>query len=242
MNKTQLNISNLHSLWKAVGMAFGGYAQHGKVYQSRIPDSEWPNKIWTTFGGTDVAIGQIRSQMVIDPALVFSHFVPENDKGDAVEKQGFDHRSTQYGMSMELKNPFKVSGTLTFKKVESTKDAVLWSSAFKQAFSYKISADTLELTQQNIPYFLAFDNDKLVGTIILYITGNVAGIHSLGIVPEMRKKGYAAEIMRQVLNRAMEHKAQVATLQASEMAKKMYLGMGFSTDFLMHNYAIDPKL
>ncbi|UII31462.1 GNAT family N-acetyltransferase [Fulvivirga ulvae] len=237
MSKMQLNTGNLHALWKVVGSAFNGYAQHGKIYQSCISGSEWPNRIWTTSGSTEV-IMKIKSQMVAEPALTFSRFTSVNDQGDEV--QGFIYKSTQYGMSLDLRHPFKVSRGLTFRKVETTEDVLIWCNAFKQAFGYKIGADILELTKRQIPYFLVIDEEKLVGVVMLYITGSVAGIHSLGIIQEMRKKGYATDIMHQMLNQAMVHKATTATLQASEMAKRMYQGMGFSTDFLMHNYTIEP--
>lgn len=146
----------------------------------------------------------------------------------------------QYGMSLELKNNFKPSKDLRLKKAETTNEIGLWCKAFKQAFNYSISEPTLEKTKNTIPYFLVYDNKDLVGTIILYITGNTAGVHSLGIIPEMRKKGYATEIMYQILNQAIKENAKTATLQASEMAKNMYSGMGFSTDFLMHNYQLKP--
>lgn len=240
MSKIQSNINNLHTLWKEAGIPFNGYSEEGNIYQSKIMGSEWPNKIWTLSNLSTDSIEPIKNRMKTDPSLTFSHFSSQVSATGELAEQGFGHKSTQYGMSLELKEAFKPSKDLQLKKIEKTDDMVLWSRAFKQAFDYSISELTLERTKNRIPYYLVYDHNDMVGTIILYITGNVAGIHSLGIIPEMRKKGYATEIMYQVLNRAIKENAKIATLQASEMAKNMYLGMGFSTDFLMHNYHLNP--
>ena len=240
MIKTQLNINNLHALWKEAGIPFNGYSEKGKMYQSKITGSEWPNKIWTLPDVCDDSIERIKVQMKTDSSLTFSHFSSHVSVTNELVKQGFHQKSVQYGMSLELKNNFKPSKELQLKKAETVNEISLWCKAFKQAFNYSISEPTLEKTKNTIPYFLVYDNKDLVGTIILYITGNTAGVHSLGIIPEMRKKGYATEIMYRVLNRSIKENAKTATLQASEMAKNMYLGMGFSTDFIMHNYQLKP--
>ncbi|WP_073177710.1 GNAT family N-acetyltransferase [Flagellimonas flava] len=108
----------------------------------------------------------------------------------------------------------------------------------KKAFGYGINPETLAKTWKHIPYYLIFDDREPVGTIILYQTGQVAGVHSLGILPQRRKQGYATEIMKHILNMALDKGATLATLQASEMAKNLYTKMGFSLDFIMTNHCL----
>ena len=59
-----------------------------------------------------------------------------------------------------------------------------------------------------------------------------------GIIPSQRKKGYGKEVMYNVLNLLIDNNYDLATLQASEMAKNMYSKMGFSLDFIMENYKL----
>ena len=87
-------------------------------------------------------------------------------------------------------------------------------------------------------YYLIMNEETLVGTIVLLGTNATIGIHSLGIIPSQRKKGYGKEIMHTVLNRAIDETYDMATLQASEMARNMYANMGFSLDFIMENYTL----
>ena len=75
----------------------------------------------------------------------------------------------------------------------------------------------------------------------MYTTGKTLGVHALGIDPDQRKQGYATEIMHHVLNKGIDQGASTATLQASEMAKNMYLKMGFTHDFLMENYQLKTQ-
>lgn len=92
-----------------------------------------------------------------------------------------------------------------------------------------------------IKYYLIYDKKTVVGTTILHHTNNIAGIHSLGILQDMRGKGYAKEIMHFILNEAIKKGATLATLQASSIAKKMYEKIGFKTDFTMNNYKLKTQ-
>lgn len=141
-------------------------------------------------------------------------------------------------MSLQLNNKFIIGMKLDFKRVENESDAKTWSNSFRKAFGYEISLQIITKTKEEIPFYLVYLEEELIGTVILHITKNIAGIHSLGILPEKRKQGFATQIMHHTLNKSIDQNLSLATLQASEMAKDMYLKLGFSVDFLMENYQI----
>jgi N-acetylglutamate synthase-like GNAT family acetyltransferase len=141
-------------------------------------------------------------------------------------------------MSIQLREPFVSSNRLNFRKVSTDKDIRQWCASFQQSFNYQISEETLEKSVDQISYFNIFFENQIAGTLILHVTNNVAGIHSLGIVPQWRGHGFAKEAMYFTLNKAIELKANYATLQASEMARSMYKNLGFSENFIMRNYQI----
>lgn len=170
--------------------------------------------------------------------ITFSYFNHHGRKPSLIDKSGFKLKSIQYGMSLPLNSKFKVEKSLVLKKVGDKVNAVLWSQAFHNAFGYKIAAETISNTCENIEYYLIMNEEILVGTIVLLATNTTIGIHSLGIIPSQRKKGYGKDIMHTVLNRAIDETYDLATLQASEMAKNMYTNMGFSLDFIMENYTL----
>lgn len=57
----------------------------------------------------------------------------------------------------------------------------------------------------------------------------------------MRGNGYATQIMHHLLNKGLEQGCNLATLQASKMAKSMYEKMGFTTEFKMRNYKLKTQ-
>ncbi|WP_420402060.1 GNAT family N-acetyltransferase [Flagellimonas sp.] len=238
MKKITTNIQNLTGLWKLAGEQFQGYKQEGQISRSFIPESEWPNKIWTEAPLTENLIALLKDTLEQHPELTFSYFNPDATNNPLLTQHNFELQFNQTGMSMPLKSKFSTQKKLDFKRVETAVQAALWSTAFMSAFGYDFGARTLEKTLDKVPYYLVYHNKELVGTIIVYKTGKIAGVHALGIIPEKRKQGYATEIMYNILNKAIEDGSERATLQASDMAKNMYLKMGFTVDFLMQNYKL----
>ncbi len=238
MNKTELNIDNLTRLWKVAGKAFQGFDENLAYSLSKIKNSEWPNRVWANKPVSQGLIPKIKLEMERISGLTFSNFNENNVKNSLIADDDFVLKSTQYGMSLPLGKKFKTRKNMDFKQVKTKSDADLWGRAFYQAFNYNIGAETVLKTKRDILYFLVFYKEELVGTIVLFSTGQVAGIHSLGIIPSQRKNGFATEIMYSILNLAIDKNLTLATLQASEMAKEMYLKMGFTSDFLMENYVL----
>lgn len=168
--------------------------------------------------------------------LSFSYFNEDTKKSPS--NNNFTLKSLQYGMSLPLKTKFEIQNSVNLQKVTNKQSSALWSSAFYNAFKYKISTETVIKTKNEIQYFLVYHKDEIVGTVVLFNTDKVAGIHSLGILPSKRKLGFANETMCQILNIAIDQNLSLATLQASEMAKEMYVEMGFSNDFIIKNYQL----
>ena len=236
MDTLQQNINNLTALWMVPGKAFQSYHQKENIHYCFISGSEWPNRMWCYDPIVDTDLSIIKEISKGNRGLTLSYF----DTGGAPplnpEHFGLQLRSEQMGMSLLLKNSFDMSHSLQFHNVTDEKGAQLWGKAFKESFGYTISTQTILNTHRSIPWSLVYDNGRLVGTVVLFQTGKFAGIHCLGVIPEMRRKGYARGIMTNVLNQAIENGAELAVLQASKMAEDIYLKAGFSKDFILKNY------
>lgn len=239
MKKVNLNIENLTDLWRISASSFQGYLTDEQFEYARILKSQWPNRIWVkkplTTENVEITTEKLNNA---NDNLTFSHFYIANKNRSLNSNEILKLKSVQYGMSLPLINKFKTDRNLDFKLVENQADAQIWSNAFYQSFSYKISAETIINTHTKVPFYLVYFENEIIGTIILFATKKTAGIHSLGIIPEKRKQGFATEIMYHILNKSIDQNLNLATLQASKMAKEMYLKMGFSIDFLMENYQL----
>ncbi|GFD96445.1 hypothetical protein KUL156_47150 [Alteromonas sp. KUL156] len=240
MKKIASNINNLTSLWKTAATPYQGYHKETSFESAYIQNAQWPNRIWTNLSPSKNQLKEVQQQMLgEDKYFTFSLFTLSSQENNMELDAKIKLKSTQYGMSLELKEKFETQRQIDFKRVKNKEEAGIWSNAFFKAFNYEISTATILKTKETIPYYLVYFEQELVGTIILYTINTVAGLHSLGILPEKRKQGFATEIMRHTLNKAIDNNLSLATLQASEMAKEMYLKLGFSLDFLMENYILN---
>jgi predicted acetyltransferase len=234
------NIENLTSLWKlSLGSGLHTY-DHDKISFGWINNSDWPNRIWINGVLTKEILDKVHDKMRNAPLeLTFSYFDIQisNEQTSMIEHM-LEERSVQHGMQLKLTNKYDYETCLTFKKVKTKQDAQVWSEVFYKSFKYSINSETVYKTFQDVEYFTVHIKNKEIGTIALYFHADVAGVHSLSVIPEERRKGYAKDITLFILNRAHDAKAKIVTLQASKSAKNMYQGLGFSTEFLMRNYRL----
>ena len=240
MNISKENIENLTGLWKLVGEKVNGFYSGNGLGYCKADFSEWPNRLWflneTNMSGLKIARNIIEKSET-ELKLTTWHKVNESD--DIVEKQGFKPVSEQVGMSLKLNQKYPVASKIHLTRVDNEITARLWSQLFRSSFGYEISSTLIFLTYNEVDYFIAYREDEVVGTCLLFHQGNnIVGIHSLGVIPEMRRRGFAEEIMKIVLNKSIDEGFQYATLQASAMAKQMYEKLGFSAQFIMTNYQL----
>lgn len=241
METIQSNITNLTSLWKSVTQPFNTYNEDKNIGYCFIPNSQWPNKIWLKKAHDPNILNDIKLLLKSElDGLTLSYFdIDSSEKNQKnFDCHGFKESSIQFGMSLNLKEKLKTSKQLNLQLVTNMEDSKKWSQSFYKAFGYKVSEETIKKTYHIINYYLIYDHEDIVGTVICHQTQATIGIHSLGILPDMRGKGYATQIMFSALNKGLEQGCNLATLQASKMAKSMYEKMGFTTEFIMRNYKL----
>lgn len=141
-------------------------------------------------------------------------------------------------MALKLGDKFTLQNHLTFKRVLNEEDAKIWSDIYPLSFNYVISKETLIHNYENVKYFLVHFEEKPIGTLALFQTGKTMGIHGVGVIPEMRKKGLAEEIMKFGINQAIDENCEYAQLQASDLGKGIYTRLGFEDLFVITNYQL----
>lgn len=244
MNTIQSNILNLTSLWKSATKPFNTYNEDKNISYCFIPNSQWPNKTWLKTEHNITILNEIKLLLKSElDGLIFSYFDIDNEEQNKIifDYHGFYESSMQFGMSLRLKEKVKTSKLLKLQLITNIDDCKTWSQTFQKAFGYQISEETINKTYHNINYYLIYDQEQIVGTVISHQTNSTIGIHSLGILPHMRGNGYATQIMHHLLNKGLEQGCNLATLQASKMAKSMYEKMGFTTEFIMRNYKLKTQ-
>lgn len=145
-------------------------------------------------------------------------------------------------MSLKLDTPYEKTG-LHMEKVSNKSDALLWEKLFMQVFNYRISTEILLSSYEKIEYLIAYHENEPIGTGILYNDGNkIIGVHSMGIIPTMRRKGLAEQMMINMLDQSVGKGFEYATLQASDNGKGLYLKLGFEEQFTLKNYVLNGQI
>jgi ribosomal protein S18 acetylase RimI-like enzyme len=232
------NIENLTALWKQASLPFDGCVEKDEFSYCEVQHSEWPNRLWFNEDITEELVAAA-AKSIAGKSTIFTlpyWDIYNSNSFEILNTLGFEKRTEQIGMSLKLDKPFQQTIHLEHKRVTDTVAAKLWSDLFKQAFGYYIHEEILNRTFRVIEYYIAYSESQPIGTAILYNTGNISGIHAVGVIPEMRRKGFADDMMAFILNRAIASHAAYATLQASAMGKGLYLKLGFKEEFIIRNY------
>ncbi len=236
MNMIQTNIRNLTNLWRTAAECVDALSEEVGYQYIDVPYSEWPNRLWFQEKPTEKIIREAVERIEsTDTKLIVPiwHFDGELD----LASLGFEELFSQSGMGLELKHRYPVHHSLNIARVQSIEDAKLWESLFQRCFNYNINQKLIHRCSNRIEFFLISSGHDMVGTAVMHYTdGVVAGIHSVGILPQFRRKGLADQLMKLLLNMALNEGAQWTVLQASEMGKSLYEKLGFEQHFIIRNY------
>lgn len=235
MNLKEKNLENILSLWTMVNTPFDTNYNKEHYSYCYLPFSDWPNRLWSwnyTPEVLDDAINEMRNGK---ESLKISSW---EDNHDLFLSRGLELRFQQTAMSLQLKERPVYEKRLRLLKVANQEQARQWVDTFAVPFGYRIHEDVVSHSCDKVPFYLVFLENALIGTALLHIEDGIAGIHSVGIIPEVRRQGYAEEIMKMLIDIAIDSNASHCVLQASAMGQGIYTRMGFTADFLFTHYVL----
>jgi len=239
-NIINANIDNLTSLWQTASMPYRSYFPESTFSYCYIENSDWPNRLWLNQDINQEIIPLIKEKILsISTPLVVPYWdIYENRMYKDLESHGFKKSFEQVGMSLKIGKPIRAQDNLNIQLVSNNAEVKLWTELFEMSFGYRIRHETLLKTKKKIDYYIAYTQNQAIGTAISYKTDNIMGVHAVGVPPEMRRKGYAEQIMKLLINLATEGGVDHMTLQASNMGKNLYLKLGFEEQFMIKNYKL----
>jgi ribosomal protein S18 acetylase RimI-like enzyme len=238
----QQNIDNLTSLWLLASKPFDAYKKIGSFNVVEINFSEWPNKIWQDNRDKNLSAENAKNILQHNPTkLVFSKWNPlQSDEHKEAKNLGLILKSIQIGMSLNLQdyNVQSLNSSVFLEKVHNKGKAVLWSEVFHKCFGYSISFNIIEAMKEDVAFYLINNNMNTVGCVATFTKDNQTGIHSLGILDEFRKQGFAEIVMHFLLQESKNNGIANAHLQSSMLGLNIYRRIGFQELFKMCNYRI----
>lgn len=170
------------------------------------------------------------------PALVGFHEDPSREIAEMLKGYGFDDPEPMPVMGIELDRLPKTHLPDGYEfRIAGREDAEAWTAAVVEAFALPKPIAELLSPHRTPPnndfeqaHFLGvFHGDKAVATAGLYLNGEIAGIYSVGTIPEERGKGIGAHITSESFRMAMGMRYKVGVLQASTTGYPVYKRIGF---------------
>lgn len=149
---------------------------------------------------------------------------------DLLESYKFNCNYIQTGMAIQLnESDFTDRFDPNVKIIETALQLQNWISCVKSIFgnTKNIELYSKLLERKEFTFLGYFLENKIVGTTLLYISDNVAGVHIVGTVPELRNTGIGSRITKSAFGLAKKHGATIGVLQSSPMGKSMYSKLGF---------------
>lgn len=242
LNLTKVNFDNLTAYWTNTSKLYNMHFAGDDFSYCINPEALWPNRAWLHQTLSPTLVQKVKHQIQSLPQPMVVPYVHQvNDKADEIfAAHGFRVLFEQIGMSLKLSDIYQpASNNVHLHPVTQLQEAALWSGLFEQAFGYHIPPKFVNNAPADAQFFVAYNQaNEPIGTAMLYATHNIAGIHMIGITPNMRRQGYAEAIMQAILQLATAQQLAYATLQASAMGKGLYLKLGFEEDFMMKNYVL----
>ena len=165
-------------------------------------------------------------------------------------EQGFSCVQTFSGKICDLKKYETPSNTASFAnlrvvQVQKEKELDAWLLPIQVSFEFseEISASFLQIIKQlfvkskdSLQHFMAFQNDKHVGSASLFLDKNSAGLYNLGVLPSFRKQGVGRALKQFRIQIAKEKGYSCAVIQSSDMGNNLDTKLGFTEYMRLQAY------
>ena len=236
----QLNVDNLTSLWRRMGIN-----KNSEWNKKGLTVSEkWPNRYWFDW---DANIQQINSIVPVLHQLPAQAVVPvwmgagqaANQLEVFLNDECFQVLFSQQAMYLDLQQQALPNlPELNVIEAQSPTEIETWVATASAAFGYTIDVAAIAalVDVPEVKLLLLKEAEQAVATALVYQTGDVIGVHLVGVPDEYRGRGFARMIMQQVIKISIGMGGKYLTLQASAAGEPLYLQLGFELQFTIRNY------
>lgn len=240
------NIDNLTTLWRALGAFPASEVDPVLAYKN----PSWPRRCWFDTGNQVPTIAQVADVLAALPA---GYIVPvwesplATDLSKALAMAGYQLSFQQTAMTLSLAGypiddgsaaVLKDGRRIQLQRVYTANDIQTWCDLGGTAFDYRIDPEAISgaLGTSGLELYLALIDGGVVATSLLFQTGEIAGIHQVGVPQAFRGRGIARALMHLLLGRSATCGAARVTLQASVEGEPLYRSMNFDAQFRIRNY------
>ncbi|MFO6425060.1 GNAT family N-acetyltransferase [Motilimonas sp. KMU-193] len=254
MELDQANLTNLTQLWQKYG-AQALPTQQKTKWQANL---SWPHRCWLARPLAELGDQEFESQLLsgltrVPNNAILSLWPSALKQGvddavlrveQVVTKHHWLPSFEQVAMykTIDPNVDYQVSARDGFRLVEvsSELELQLWLDVASAAFDYQIDSAVIAglLNDPNIKVLLAYQGKQAVASALLYKTGEVIGLHQVGVKPACQGQGLARDLMHTLIAMSAKWQGRYVVLQASAAGLPLYQRLGFVSQFKISNYRL----
>lgn len=261
MHIHEANIANLTGLWKK----YGSQPIKGSTLPLLNANTHWPHRCWFDWGTlSDEGIRRVLQrnadnntlldnvpESAIVPVWPMLNRTDEDEYGVQFKQQlienllierkwvcGFE----QIAMYLDLQERVACSPSVRIgfqvNPVHTPEEVKSWVDISSEAFAYSIDRPVIEqlINDKDIQILLGFQSGQAVASALLYKTGNIIGLHQVGVKQAFQGKGIARCFMQEIIADCVRWQVKYIVLQASQVGQPLYSRLGFREQFYIKNY------
>jgi GNAT superfamily N-acetyltransferase len=236
----RLNIDNLTSLWKKMGLQTATDLANNGIKISR----GWPHRYWLEWNATHEPQRALHDNLLSLPitAVIPVWLCDDNcisEWENTLLVNGYEMYFSQRAMMLDLQSVAKSATTELAIHSIVLGDAVdVWIETAAAAFGYPIDTSSIYrlVGEPNIRLLLVKKDNQPAATALVYKTDEVVGVHLVGVSDNYRGQGIARALMQYVIQLSIDLGGKYLTLQASAAGEPLYQQLGFVEQFLLRNY------
>jgi GNAT superfamily N-acetyltransferase len=234
------NIDNLTGLWKKMGTL----PTPALAVQELNASKSWPHRYWFDWGtdtnkisGLDEALDQLPSQAMF-PVWGESAEIELKLKPLIIENR-FRVDLEQTAMSLCLtKYKSEPLPHLDIKQIHSTQNIETWAAIASESFGYQIDVTSIlkVADDADVQILLIYHEGQPAATAMLHKTGEIIGVHLVGVPKKFGGRGIAYLLMQHVIESCHAWGGKYITLQSSAAGQSIYQRLGFNEQFIIRSY------
>jgi GNAT superfamily N-acetyltransferase len=259
MHIDEANLSNLTKLWHK----YGSQPVKATTLPLLQANTRWPHRCWIDWKAppdNDIAqrqgdVNDSRWMENIPESTVFplwptmsaDNNLPGSKLGSQITEQllldkrwhfAFEQTAMYIALQGNARHLPQTRSGFKVKPVDTLEDIKVWTDIGSEAFAYQIDLAVIQqlVNLNDIQLLLGWESGQAIASGLLYKTGDIIGVHQVGVKQAFQGKGFAKHFMLDILDICAQWQGKYVVLQASQAGKPLYEKLGFKSQFLIRNF------
>jgi len=259
MHIDEANLSNLIKLWHK----YGSQPVEAAKLPLLVANTGWPQRCWIDSralpdGDSSQLQSDVNDNLWVEnipksaifplwPTLRSNNNLPSSKYEPQVIEQSlldkhwhcaFEQTAMYLTLSSDAKHSPRTHPGFKVRPVNTCEDIKMWADIGSEAFGYQIDLSVIQrlVDDEEIQLLIGWDNGQAIACGLLYKTGDIIGVHQVGVKLAFQGKGFAKCFMLDIIVACSKWQGKHVVLQASQVGKPLYEKLGFKSQFLIQNF------